>query len=246
MQKRAGPRTLRLLRRFHRTLGLTAALFLLVLAATGVALNHVDALELDRRFVSTAWLLDWYGISVPELGSSFVVGERSATLLGNRIYLDDLEVLRGVDSLAGAVVFGTETVIASTGTFYFISPNGELVDRIDVDAGEHGRIRRIAVDSQHIVVEARGLYALDVERGELIALAGGSAPAVWTMANEVSPALEARLLARYRGEGLSVERLLADLHSGRLLRLPGRLVMDLAALAIVLLALSGIYVWWRC
>ena len=51
---------------WHRWVGLVAALFVIVLAVTGLALNHTEELQLDARHVRTAWLLDWYGISLPD------------------------------------------------------------------------------------------------------------------------------------------------------------------------------------
>ena len=45
--------------------------------------------------------------------------------------------------------------------------------------------------------------------------------------------------------GISIERLLQDLHSGRLFGIFGVILMDLASVALVLLALTGCWVWLR-
>ncbi len=57
--------------------------------------------------------------------------------------------------------------------------------------------------------------------------------------------LEQDLLYLYRGKGLSLERLLLDLHSGRLLGNAGVYIVDVAALLFIFLALSGSWMWWR-
>ncbi len=49
----------------------------------------------------------------------------------------------------------------------------------------------------------------------------------------------------YRGEGLSLERLLLDLHSGRIFGSIGVLVYDLLALALGFLSISGLVLWFR-
>src|SRR2546423_4072410 len=53
---------LRLLRRWHARIGFAALLFFLILAVTGLALNHGQSLGLDGRFVHAEWLARWYGL----------------------------------------------------------------------------------------------------------------------------------------------------------------------------------------
>ncbi|HED18424.1 MAG TPA: PepSY domain-containing protein, partial [Gammaproteobacteria bacterium] len=47
---------------WHRYMGVGAAAFMLVIAVTGVLLNHTEGLQLDSRHVQSNWILDWYGI----------------------------------------------------------------------------------------------------------------------------------------------------------------------------------------
>src|SRR5260221_13933957 len=53
---------LRLLRRWHARIGFSAMLFFLILAVTGLILNHGEGLGLDGRYVHAGWLARWYGI----------------------------------------------------------------------------------------------------------------------------------------------------------------------------------------
>ena len=53
------------------------------------------------------------------------------------------------------------------------------------------------------------------------------------------------MLASFRGEGLPLGRVIADLHSGRILGSFGSLFMDGAALALLLLTATGCYNGWR-
>src|SRR5690349_2498017 len=55
-------RLLRSLRRWHARIGFAALLFFLLIAVTGVALNHGSDLGLDSRQVHAAWLARWYGL----------------------------------------------------------------------------------------------------------------------------------------------------------------------------------------
>ena len=46
---------------WHRRIGLTAIILVIVLAVTGIMLNHTEALKLDETYVESATLLGWYG-----------------------------------------------------------------------------------------------------------------------------------------------------------------------------------------
>jgi hypothetical protein len=50
--KRLRRRTLRIVRRIHLYLGLAAALYFMLIAATGVALNHRQLYRLQDRVIS--------------------------------------------------------------------------------------------------------------------------------------------------------------------------------------------------
>jgi hypothetical protein len=223
-----------------------AAVFLLVLAATGIALNHTEALKLDQRFVAADWLLGWYGMPVPEFGPSFEAAGRNVTQLGTRVYVDDTEMLNGVTHLIGAAVLGSQIVIGTADTIAVIDRNNQLIDRIGLDVARIGAVRRLAVAGQRVIVESTDLHSVDLVPGTVNRMCPGSETSLrWPESRPVPPQLAARLTARNRGDGLSLERLLLDLHSGRVLNLSGRLLMDLAALAVLLLAVSGFWMWWR-
>lgn len=56
----------RFLNRWHRRLGITASLWLLLLSITGLALQYPDATGLRAWTLSQEWVLELYGYEVPE------------------------------------------------------------------------------------------------------------------------------------------------------------------------------------
>ena len=52
-----------------------------------------------------------------------------------------------------------------------------------------------------------------------------------------------QLLVAYRGNGLKLERVILDLHSGRIFGDYGVYLMDAAAIALLWLSFSGLWVW---
>ena len=47
-----------------------------------------------------------------------------------------------------------------------------------------------------------------------------------------------------RGRGISLEKFILDLHTGNLFGLSGKIISDIAALALIFLTLSGLYNLW--
>ena len=61
----------------------------------------------------------------------------------------------------------------------------------------------------------------------------------------ISPELNRKILARYRGHGLPLERVLLDLHSGRILGKWGVWLIDVVAILLFVLAITGSWMWFQ-
>jgi hypothetical protein len=249
------PRGLRpAMRRLHRWLGISTFAFLLLLSLTGVAINHTDSLGLDEHYVSSQWVLDWYGIEMPQPTASYDSGFGRVTLLGERLYLDDRELARGLGAIAGAVAWDGNLAVATTDSILFFAPAGKLLKRAGLDAATTA-IERIGTRPPPAGA-AQGTHQLLVEGGErgflyepaqteLSAIPLPVDSVQWSVQSVVPPAELQRLARVYRGPGVTLARVLADLHSGRLFSPVGTLVADVVGALIVVLSATGLLVWWR-
>ncbi|MDX1696691.1 MAG: hypothetical protein R3308_00300, partial [Thiohalobacterales bacterium] len=84
-KNKTAARRLRSLYLWHRWIGLTAAAFVIVLALTGLVLNHTTELALDSRHVQSTALLDWYGITAPDDIAVFRAGPVTIASIGRQI-----------------------------------------------------------------------------------------------------------------------------------------------------------------
>ena len=57
--------------------------------------------------------------------------------------------------------------------------------------------------------------------------------------------VEQEVARSYRGEGVNIEKIILDLHTGKIFGLSGTVISDLAALALLFLTFSGLYNLWR-
>lgn len=235
--------TSRRLARWHRVAGIIAAAFVLLLSVTGLLLNHTSDLDLDKRFVRAHWLLDWYGIGVPRAPISFAVGEHWVSQIGSRVYFDARE-LGDFGALVGAVKLPHVIAVAAGGKVILLTPAGETVE---VLAGEHGvpaGMRAIGSSGDSLVIRgAHGTYVTDAELTRWHRRAVKTVR--WTVPQTAPNDLQLQLIEAYRGHGLSAERVVRDIHSGRVLGRYGYWVMDVAALGFLLLAATGLWLWMR-
>ncbi len=200
-------------RRGHRWAGGTLVAFVLFLSVTGIALNHSHDLGLDRRYVSWSWLLDAYGMGPPAAYPGMVT----------------------LDALV-AVGDGANVHVLLTG--------GELVESIDLGGALPGPIERLGRAGDRVVLESDGLiFRSDADVSIFEPWRDASTSDIaWSAGVEPdAPGLEALQVA-WRGRGVTVERVLLDLHSGRVFDLWGRVVLDIVAVGLILLSISGLVV----
>ena len=90
-------RMLRWVRRFHLYLGLGAALYFMLMAATGVALNHRDWFKLEEHFVSRHWLPASYRPQdEAEVRADIVIGDLHSGLIFGRLGTPITDVVAAV------------------------------------------------------------------------------------------------------------------------------------------------------
>lgn len=233
---------------WHRYVGISAALLVLLLAATGLILNHSDDWQLDQRHVQAPWLLDWYGIRAPKDVASFAVGAQRLSQLGSRLYLDQQQVAEATAPLAGAVRSQDMIVAALADTVILLTPDGEVIERLGPAHGTPAGIRRLGLGpAGQIVAQTQGQVLINNADMEQWRPASDVAnPDIqWSLGSALPDALRHQLEQQFRGQGLPWERVLLDVHSGRIIGSWGPWIMDAAAILMFFLALSGIVLWLK-
>ncbi len=235
----------RRLSRVHRWFGIGSVVFVLLLSITGIALNHAGDLSLDRHYIQSPWLLEWYGFAVPPPQASFTAADHRVSLIGERLYYDDDELTDGVQGLVGAVSTPSFIAIATPTDVLLVTPDGTLVERIDTEAFLSGEVTAIGVAGAVLLLRS-GDYLYEADENLLtfsLCLELDVTDVQWPVPSTIPQDQLAILQGLYRGRGLSLERVIVDLHSGKILTRVGPILMDGVGIMLITLSTIGLFLW---
>ncbi len=240
-------RIIRHLREWHRKLGIIAAFFLIFLSLSGIALNHTDTLSLAHSPIRSSLLLDHYGIAPPNdirfYDDNKLVVTNNLVWLGDKVLLESAAVIIALTPIK--IMTEKAWAVVSAEQLYFYNESGDLIDQIGAESGLPLGIKAIAVEEGVLVIKtATTLLQYDSDQLSWYDFDSNTKPN-WIKPTTPTEKLAATAKLNYRAQYLTLERIILDAHSGRVLGLFGVLFMDAVGLLLILLSISGIYIWLR-
>lgn len=239
------PRSLRLfLSRWHRRLGVVAALFVVILSITGVLLNHTDSLKLAERFPQSSLLL-WPYQSVVTETVQYKINDGLLYAENNQLKLDT-NALAPCARLTQATSFNRGYLVNCETSWYFFDINWELIEAINPSVlgltGEEelGRYQNQAAvkvlnknTGQNPSQAQAQWYPLDLDNMQLGKRIDHPTSQISTLS----------VITHRKNQSISWQRVLLDMHSGRWFGRWGIWLMDAAAIFLLILAGSGVWMW---
>ena len=211
-----------------------------------LAINHSNGLGIDQRKVSQSFVLGWYGLGKPSNIQSYLVGDDWISFAGSQLYINDKSVST-IQGGVGAVSSGDLYIAASGDELLLLDHDGNLVERLPWASISEAPIEAIGLQLNK-TVSVRSAGQVWLADADLLNWQRAEEPITsldWSSSQVAPDELQESITHLYRGDGLSLERVLLDLHSGRIFGAIGVLVYDLLALALGFLSISGLVLWFR-
>ncbi|VAW67195.1 hypothetical protein MNBD_GAMMA09-3053 [hydrothermal vent metagenome] len=228
---------------WHRRLGLLLVLFIIVLAITGIMLNHTSRLQLSHIKINNALILSLYEINPKKPAISYQTEQHIFTQLDEQIYFDNIKLLSDRQQLRGVTNAGEIIILVLSHDVLLLSREGELIDRYAL--AQHTEIEHIGIDQNRVIIKMMDQTMWQADEGIINWLPIETIQMSWAPPVQANENLKQQLLENYRGEGLPLERIVLDIHSGRILGSFGVYLMDAVAIIMLFLSLSGVWMWWQ-
>lgn len=144
---RAGPganrRAYAAILKLHRQLGIAVVLIVLMLAITGVLINHAPALGLDQSPVRQSWILRWYHPNAAPVLRAYRAADTWAVWVNGQVVVAGKRITAIDATPVGLVDGGRVLVMAFPDRALVVTPDGRLVETL-TGAALPGRVEAIA------------------------------------------------------------------------------------------------------
>ncbi len=228
----------------HRRMGLVSALFVVLLAITGLLLHHSNTLGLDRAGVGSTLLLDWYGIEQPEITVVYEAAGATVAQIERSLFFNSRQLSGEFVMLQGMAPAEFGFVVATASALLLLTREGDTIEVLGAEHGVPVPIVSIAEEEGELLLRSEsGVYSADLDA--LRFSVSGSASPNWSEPSAPSAELAATLPRQYAASLVSWERVILDLHSGQLFGSFGRLLVDIMALLFILMGVTGVWIWSR-
>ena len=235
--------------KWHRRAGLLLAPVIVMLALTGVMINHSQSWGWYEKPVYSSLLRVLYGIPPQTVSRGFALPEQGwVTQAGDDVRLEQTSLFHCPLPLAGALGWSQGIVLLCDGQLQLYTADGELIETLsDLPVAQEVGL---SAEGALLLAGRGSVWRLDDSSWQWQSLpADSTVGAQWAMWQPLAAADSQRLSQGIPLPGITRERVLLDLHSGRLFGDWGVWLVDLSAILMVFLALSGSLTWalrrWR-
>ena len=239
------------LREWHKRAGLLAFLFMGWLGISGILLNEASDLGLNSVRIDWTWLMALYGLHAEPPATGLTVNGHWLAVAGESTVLDGKPLPEPIKSPLGLAETGgggsqAMLYVATSDSIVLLSLAGAKVDELRMPPLPVAAVRQIG-----FAPDEPGSVAVDGGDAAYVSLDQGenwkpiAADKVHWSALRAIPDAERKKLIRFSRPSVALQQILVDAHSGRLFGRFGTYVIDVMGLAALLLATSGVWMWWR-
>ena len=127
-----------------------------------------------------------------------------------------------------------------------VDTSGEVLEIITSVDGMPAGVKAIGLSRQkEIILNAEyGFYQVDLDELYWQEVANDE-DILWSKPTVINKELYKKISEHYRGKGLTIERVIQDIHSGRIFGQTGVIFVDLIGILLTVLIFSGFYMWFK-
>jgi len=228
----------------HKFTGIAVCVFLIHLSITGIFLNHTEDLGLDEKYTASPMILALYNISMPSQEESFLVDNIFISRFGDQVFMGNQPIIKSENPIMGAAFSNQILAIAFANEMVLLTQEGKLIERISSTAELPENIQKLGISEDILYLKTSDLVWQSSDQAQAWELSDSDFND-WS--NEVViPDQQTKQIEMYfSGKGVSLEQFFLDLHNGNIIKGFGKWLLDIIAIFLLLLSISGIWIWLK-
>ncbi|MBT7408109.1 MAG: hypothetical protein HN826_00250 [Methylococcales bacterium] len=227
----------------HQWIGLVLSIIILFLAITGILINHSAELELNQQPIKSKWLLNWYGVKLPEI-KTFRINSSFISSVNHQLYFNEKPLKISAAHLNGAILFDEFIAVSTDNSLILLTHQGEIIEQLNKTHGIPKKVLAIGTYENLLVLRNKNnLLATDQDFLQWHQILDHNI--TWAQTSNLSSSIRENISQNFLSHSITLERLMQDIHSGRFFGSKGVLFMDLATLLFIILALTGVWIYLK-
>ncbi len=219
---------------------------LTIACLSGLILNHTVDLGLSKRSVTNPMLMARYGMTLNGRLEAFGLDDKvCAAEWGDKIFYGK-NIISGTSVLLGAVPLRDGTAIVTGSAVHYYGLDGELIEILNSSTLPTSAILKAGrtKDLTLVLETAAGSYTADANLLEFNESPPGQ-EVEWSVKIEPTEADKALWEKTFSGDGIPLDRVILDLHSGRFFGSIGKWIYDLTVIGVLILSITGFVLFIR-
>ena len=234
------------LRKYHKYIGFAFSFFILYLSITGILLLYSDKLGINDKFLDYGYVLNRYNMSTTNDVFNFVNVNApkeeiiiiNKTIYHNKKFIDVYphDITSGLFRNQILFIFSNKSYIK----FHFENIDGNLelanIEEMALDMN----LKRVGLDqSQNVFLESKkgDIYQLSKNEVNLIKTEANFID--WIVLKKVNDEIAKEYLTIHQGSGVSLHRVITELHNGKFFGNSFVFLLLLSTISIVFLVFSS-------
>jgi len=229
----------------HRALGVFCFPFMMLMATTGILLNHTDDLNLSNKDITWGWLMSWYDIKKPEQLIAYDNKNLSITQIDQKIFFNKKEVFKKKQKLLGTIFQDEIHYLLFEAEVSLLTENGELIEAIKMHHGLPSSLISIGAskDQKIYLRSTQSNYLCDFDNLKFIK--SEDSDIHWSKESKPLSEISNQLIYEYNGKGISIHKLITDLHNGFFFTSYGKAFLDIVGLLFISLSCTGLWIYFK-
>ena len=235
------------LRKLHKYVGFTFSLFILHLTITGILLTYPDTFKITDTYINNYFILKKYNMETHEEVNGIKGIEDEVITIKNNIYINSKFIDKFNEKISSLLYHKNENKIfilsKSLIAIYILESFDkeiEIKDIISIKNINNLNIIGLHLSSKEILLKNDSQYFKIKDNKLLEFLPNNNKPNIkWFNISAVNKELAKYYLKIHQGEGVSLTRVLTELHNGKFFGSIFTLILFISSLSLLFLTLSS-------